>query len=107
MVERAQGHLVASGTATIGMGCAPLKPQRRGVKQPSYGGSFGGYLAHWLESLGSPGGDAASHPDSGRAADAGKSGSYSAACGNAAVTVTPLVHPDLRFNEAVFLLNAG
>jgi hypothetical protein len=36
-----------------------------------------------------------------------KSGSYSAACGNAAVTVTALVHPDLRFNEAVFLLNDG
>ena len=45
MVERAQGHLVASGTATIGMGCALLKPQRRGAKRPRYGGNFGGCLA--------------------------------------------------------------
>jgi len=45
MVGRALGHLVASGTATIGMGCARLKPQRRGAKRPRYGGKFGGCLA--------------------------------------------------------------
>jgi hypothetical protein len=45
MVGRALGHLVASGTATIAMGCAPLKPQRRGAKRPRYGGNFGGCLA--------------------------------------------------------------
>jgi hypothetical protein len=53
MVGRALGHPVASGTATICMDCAPLKPRRRGAKLPRYGGSCAGRLARWLKPLGS------------------------------------------------------
>jgi hypothetical protein len=48
---RALGHPVASGTATIAMGCARLRSLRRGAKPPRYGRSFGGWWARWVESL--------------------------------------------------------